>query len=411
MTDTADKPTLKDIPDKDSGQDSPVDAPLAGASPVDDPLAKDDAAPKPEAQRKGGGGFVWFVVVLAIAGGAIAAGWPYIGPRVEPVISDMRALLGLTPRPTQARLPSEASSVVDSAPLAETPAETPVQAPGEAADESAPMPEIPADAPVQIPGSAPDQAMTASEAATDVADISRRLEVLESQIGTLGTISGVDATAALDATAELTNALTGLKTEVAGLSARVQALEEGPRADPTAPAQALVLGVTQLRARLTGDSPFAAELMALEQIAAGDATVLAALQRLKPHADVGVPSEAALTARFSKVAQAIISARSTSEAGGWLGAVKDKLGGLVTVRRTNPAAITDQVERAVAVAEAALELGELGEAVKALSELQGAPGDAAAAWLGDAHARVDAEAALEDLHSHALAVLSAAGGA
>jgi hypothetical protein len=118
-----------------------------------------------------------------------------------------------------------------------------------------------------------------------------------------------------------------------------------------------------------------------------------------------------LTARFAKVAKDIVSARSTSEAGGWLGAVKDGLGGLVTVRRTDPAAITDEVERAVAVAEAALELGELGEAVKALSELQGAPGDAAAAWLGDAHARVEAEAALEDLHSHALAVLSAAGGA
>ena len=136
----------------------------------------------------------------------------------------------------------------------------------------------------------------------------------------------------------------------------------------------------------------------------------AAVSRLRPHADVGIPTEAVLTALFDKVAKQIISARSTSEADGWLAVVKDSLGGLVTVRRTDPAAITDAVERAVAVAEAALELSDLAEAVNALSALQGAPGDAAAAWLGDASARADAEAALDTLHNHALEALAQASG-
>ena len=404
MTDSADKPSLKDIADQDAKKDS-AESPAAaanGAGQSGAPLADAQAAEAQAADaqvgaqaKKSGGGLVWLVVVLLVFGGAMAAGWSVIGPRVEPVIADMRALLGMTPRPTQARLPSDTPPVV-----AEMPAETPVEPSAESlADASA---DVLAEPPMAEP--APEDA---PEAAPEV--------VLETMPASMPQApeSSVDATQQqlLDSAAELTRALAEMKSELAEMSARLQALEDGSRADPTAPAQALVLGVTQLRSRLTGDSPFAAELAALESIAAGDATVSAALQRLRPHAEVGVPSEAVLTARFNKVALAILGARSSAEAGGWLGAVKESLGGLVTVRRTDPAAITDQVERAVAVAEAALELGELDEAVQALSEVQGAPGEAAAAWLGDAQARLDAEAALEALHSHALAVLSAAGGA
>ena len=70
MTDTTDKPTLKDIADKDKP-------------------APDAAKPQEKGgtQRKSGGGFVWFVLILVIMGGAVAAGWPYIGPRVEPLLS------------------------------------------------------------------------------------------------------------------------------------------------------------------------------------------------------------------------------------------------------------------------------------------------------------------------------------
>jgi len=404
MTDTADKTTLKDIADKDA--DKAADK-AAMKEAMDKTTGEPGVEPGVKAgdKPKSGGGFVWLVVVLAVMGGAVAAGWPFIGPRVTPVIADVRALMGIAPRPTQARLPSENMPVSEPAPVVETPAEPAPEPASEPMAEATPEPAQEAATPPDVvPG-------VSGVSGADMAGIASRLDALENQIGALGALSGANGQAALDATAELTRALSDMKNELAALSDRLQALEDGSHADPTAPAQALVLGVTQLRARLLGDNPFAAELTALEHIAAGDAVVIGVVNRLRPHADVGVPSEAALTARFAKVAKAIITARSTTEAGGWLGAVKDGLGGLVTVRRTDPAAITDEVERAVAEAEAALELGELAEAVKALSALQGAPSAAAAAWLGDASARVDAEAALEDLHSHALAVLSAAGGA
>ena len=397
MSDTPNKASLKDIAEKDK---------TAKGTPK-----KDAPKTKPESnagtKAKSGGGFVRFVLVLVIMGGAVAAGWPYIAPKITPVLTDMRALLGLDGRPTQARLPSETQVVQQPQGVVETPAEalpaqpSPVET--EALDKAIAEPaEEPTAEPILEAVPMPS---------ADLGGVAARLDALESQVGTLGTLSGADGQAALDATAALTQALTNIKNELAAMSDRLTAIEDGSRADPTAPAQALVLGVTQLRARLMGDTPFAAELSALEHISGNDAVVSDAVRRLRAHAEVGVPSEAALTARFAKVATAIITARSTTDAGGWLGAVKNSFGGLVTIRRTDPATITDAVERAVAEAEAALELGALGEAVKALSALQGAPGEAAVAWLGDAQARVDAEAALEDLYSHALATLSAAGGA
>lgn len=418
------KPSLKDIAEKD-GVDAKdakkTDAAKSGGGAASD--AQPDANASGDAPKSGGRGFVWFMLMVIVIGGAVAAGWPYVGPKVEPVVGDLRKLMGLAPRPTQATLPS----VGETAPPAPAePSETQTEMTPAPADEAAPAQETltpvvedaAPDAEQTADGEAPAVSDEATSAPVDAAPaldaLITEIEVLKSRIDALGAmagdVSGEDAKAALDATAELTRAIAALQGDIQALSTRVQDLEDGAKADPTAPAQALVLASTQVRARLMGDDPFAAELSALESIAGADPVVQAAVQRLRPHAEVGVPTEAALSARFTKVAKDIIAARTAGEADGWLGRVKDGIGGLVTVRRTDPQAISDEVERAVAIGEAALELGDLAGAVKALGELQGAPGEAAAAWLGEARARVEAEAALEDLHIHALAVLSAAGG-
>lgn len=386
MNENVDKPSLKDIANADPATSNLEEGAVA------------DAVVEGGEKSASSNTMVWVVMALVILGGGAAAGWSYLGPQVEPVVADLRALLGLTPRPTAPRLPSEQRPEV--APTVEV-----EPAPAEAV---APTTEE-ATAPMPI-----EQTPTAETAPPTVVPsdaLAARIDAMQSELDALGKMFGPESQSNLDAIGGLVRALDDVNRELVNLSNRLQAVEDGSRADPTAPAQALVLGMTQLRSRLLGDGPFAAELTALEQIAAGDAAVQAAVSRLRPHADVGIPTEAVLTARFDKVAKAIVAARTTTDAGGWLGAVKDRLGGLVTVRRTDPAQITDAVERAVAVAEAALELGELAEAVEALAALQGAPAEAAAAWLGDASARVSAEAALEELHRHALSVLSAAGGA
>lgn len=318
----------------------------------------------------------------------MTAGWPYIGqyvgPQFRPVIEDVRARLGLTPQSGEA--------VVQEA------------TPPEVASEPEPTPAPMVEAAPQVQAIAP-----AINFAPAIQSLATRLDVLEGQ---LGAVSNSDGEAALAATGELADTLSELKAQLAALNGRLASLEQAQasRIDPAMSMQALVLAATQLRARLMGNAAFTAELTALERIAADDDVVRAVVNRLRPHAEVGVPSEAALISRFAPVAVEIIRAGTVSGEQGWLGAVKDSLSGLVTVRRTDPSKITNAVERAVAEAEAALQLGDLPAAAQALSLLQGPPGDAAAAWLGDASARIDADAALEDLHTHALEALAQASG-
>jgi len=116
-------------------------------------------------------------------------------------------------------------------------------------------------------------------------------------------------------------------------------------------------------------------------------------------------------AKFALVARDIVRAGSSTGEAGWVGTVKDSLSSLVTVRRTDPNKITNDLDRAIAVAEAALQMGDLKAAVEPLSTLQGKPAEAVAAWLGDANARLDVEAALESLYNQALSALAQGSGA
>lgn len=382
------KPSLKDIADKDTVAHAEA---KPGGAPARDG-GQEEGAKGPDVQAQGGGrGLLWLALVILVAGGGAYAWWAGLGS--APYLQDLRALMGLEPRPTQVRLTEEGTPVIAS------PAEP--AAPEAAAASDAPPPvEAPAPESEPEPEAVSEAAVAAEAPAAAPPEIAEALAPMPAT---------PDSPVPAREVAALMGEIAALKAEVAALGSRLAELESRKRADPTAPAQALVLAATQVRARLAGDGPFAAELAALEKIAVDDAEVAQIATRLRPHAEVGVPSEAALTARFAAVARDVMRARVRPEDAGWMAAVKERLGGLVTVRRTDPATITDEVERAVAVAEAALELGELPDAVEALSALSGAPAEAAAAWLGDAHARVEAEAALEDLHSHALAVLARAG--
>jgi len=389
MTDTTDKTSDKTPDAKVETAKPKPHASSASKAAAKKPTPAGKAKPgAPAPQKSGGRGFMWVVIILLVVGGSMTAGWPYIGPYVgpqlRPIVEDVRARLGLAPQL------------------------------GEAAQQEAQAPEaVPAPAPAPAPmvEMAPQAQATAPAInfAPAIQSLATRLDVLEGQ---LGAVSNSDGQAALAATGELVGTLSELKAQLAALKDRLAALEQAQasRIDPAMSMQALVLAATQLRARLMGNAAFTAELTALERIAADDDVVRAVVNRLRPHAEVGVPSEAALISRFAPVAVEIIRAGTVSGEQGWLGAVKDSLSGLVTVRRTDPSQITNAVERAVAEAEAALQLGDLPGAAQALSLLQGPPGDAAAAWLGDASARIDADAALEDLHTHALEALAQASG-
>jgi len=417
----ADSPTKKTMTAKPN-------APSTSRAEAEKPAT--DASTKPAATEKSGGGsgLLWTLLLFVVLGGAVTVGWPllspYAGDTARPLIEDMRTRLGLTPRPTQVQMPNGGLVTAPPVEVAVVPQTKP-----EAQVDLAPSPEVQPEVAV-TPELAVDSVPQAinepiaepplagmTEDTPAVQTLVSRLDVLESQ---LAASSMADGQAALAQTSELAQLLSDLKSEMGSLNTRLDAMDatlqdlssrQSLQTGASVSAQALVLAATQLRVRLLGDSSFTAELTALERIAGEDSVVLAAVGHLRPHAEVGVPSKADLTARFTSVAADIIRASATSGEAGWMATLKDTVSGLVTVRRTDPTEITNAVERSVAVAEAALQAGALDEAVQALSALQAGPGEAAAAWLGDARARVDVEAALEALYNQALAVMAQVGGA
>ena len=289
------------------------------------------------------GGLVWLVVFVAV----IAVGgwvfWPEIGPSVKPIVAKIRGI-------------SKPEGLTPAAPTL-----------------VAPAPATPATVKVEPPKSSPAPA-PAPEPASNIAD-----------------------------------ALAEIQNRLGVIEQRIRELENRPQLtrDPTSSAQVLVLATTQLAARLGGEGPFAAELDVLEKVSGQSEIVMQAVRELRPHADAGIPTITTLRARFADLSRGVMRARLRDGATGWMGEIKDKLGSLVTIRRTDPATTTDPVERALALASAALDVEALDEAVQAISSIEGDAGSVAAPWLGDAGARLLAQGTLETLNNYALSQLGA----
>ncbi len=166
----------------------------------------------------------------------------------------------------------------------------------------------------------------------------------------------------------------------------------------------MLLAVGQLRAALRGSGPFEAELDTLRAVAADDADVAVAVATLAARAAVGVPTVAALRARFGAIAGPVVRAAGAAGERSWLDRLLDPLSGLVTVRPVGdvPGTSADAV---VARAEARLKADDLAAAVAEVERLEGAPADLAADWLAAARARLAAERALAALEARAVAAL------
>ena len=232
------------------------------------------------------------------------------------------------------------------------------------------------------------------EAGPAVEALGNRLKALETALA-----------AALEETAggaELRRETREVGQSLAVLSERVETLEEASLARAGRGA-ALVLALGQLRQALGGSGPYAGALSAVAALAREDEALAAPLKVLEPHAQAGVPTHDRLRARFAAIAGDIVRAEAAVPEG-WLGAARQRLSALITVRRTG------QVEGAgaqarVARAEERLEEGDLAGAVAELDGLEGAPARLAMGWLDDARARLAAEDALSDLQARAIARL------
>ena len=217
---------------------------------------------------------------------------------------------------------------------------------------------------------------------------------------------------------------------VEALEGRIAALEQAAStaSDRATGNAALALAVNQLQSALAGQRPVAAELAALSEVAAGDPearALSAAIATLTPQAETGVPTLVELRAGFPGIARAVVAASRAEAAAtavteaasgaesettpGWLDAAMLKLSELVSVRPVGEDVEGEDAAARVARAEAVLAKGDLAGAVAELDGLTGQAAAAAAPWLAEARARLDAEAALAALQSLAVARLAPAG--
>ena len=381
----------------------PGDAPPKEAQPADAQTAdaqpggvQADAAPPPRRLKREADFTtvaIWAVGVVAVLAGAGYATRPFWTPYVEAALSP---LLGEVPPPSG-------------------------QVPPPAAD---------------------DQAIAALEAertrfSARLNDLMRQVETLERSLADVRKMVAAtnrppaDANQSLERLSQRLADLERTGSGREGLLRRLAKLEEsvpGDRGEPApaadaapkgepvskepadamAKARATMEAVQRLR-QVVGDSaPYAGELSALKDLAGTDADMSEAMAGLEPYQATGIPTLAALRARFDDVAGAMAAADRMRDGDDWTDRVLNRLASLVRVRRTGASAAEGTVDGAIAAAEDALRGGDLKAALEALDGLGGAAAEAAAEWVAGARARVTAERALATLHLHAVVLLAPA---
>ncbi len=222
--------------------------------------------------------------------------------------------------------------------------------------------------------------------------------------------------------------------DLAPLQAQVTKLDQRPIADPRVPDRldgvaGRLEGLTaridtktaeldrQIKAtdtRLAKVETTAGQITALAERAARLATLrnaeaaLAAGKALGPipaappalarFAEIAPPTEAALRLAFPSVERDVRAAHRPDPSGQPLSTqVWNKVQDLVTVRHGDQILIGDDVVGILARAQTALDAGDLSGAVKAMTSLTGDAAKAAAKWVSDAQALLDARSALATL--------------
>lgn len=223
------------------------------------------------------------------------------------------------------------------------------------------------------------------------AQLAVRLDGIEKQLQQGGPATGQLA----DTIGRLQETSQQLQSAVNDNAERIAALQDRLARSGDNPDRMLFLALSQLSAAIATSRPFPNELKAAETLAPHDLAVK--LLSLEPLAATGIPSTAALAARFNaEAAPAMLLATPTPAANeGWTKRFWAKLASLVIVRRVGGGTTPpDPTIAAVDTARSELAQGDLAGAVNAIEAAPAPARGAAQAWLTVAHQRLDAEAAV-----------------
>jgi hypothetical protein len=173
---------------------------------------------------------------------------------------------------------------------------------------------------------------------------------------------------------------------LADLEAEAEALEE--QSEEAAAAAAARVALAEIQGAVSDGAPYADALTGLQASGAVEVPeVLAA------NAETGVASLPALREAFPEAARAALATVRAEETGGGLGGFLERQ---LNVRSVEPRA-GDEPDAVLSRAGAAVDAGRIGEALDEIAALPEAAGAALSDWTAAATARVEAEAAVDQL--------------
>jgi len=218
----------------------------------------------------------------------------------------------------------------------------------------------------------------------------------------------------LNAARDEIKALQAQQSELSGTVGKIAAQPAGVTAAEQR-RTAAVVALSALRGALPLDKPYAANLKAVDDLAASDSDLQGklapALDPLRPLAADGAPTLAQLqtTLPTEKIAEAANAEATSAAVGaepGWSERLINRLSEAVTVRPMGENAEGDGPLAHLARGEAKLKAGDLAGAVAEIGALQGKPAEAASSWLNGAKARLAQDQAGSTLDQTATALLA-----
>ncbi len=159
-----------------------------------------------------------------------------------------------------------------------------------------------------------------------------------------------------------------------------------------------IIAVVELREAVRAGTPFTTQITTVSSLVAADLST--ALSILTPLAAHGVPTLPALQQHFASVKEQLVRIATQLPEHPSLGArLKQTFSKVITIRRINPPGAIKDNTTLISDTEAALAEGNVAQAVYLLGGLTGDDASQAAApWLEQANAFLNAEKAVDDLY-------------
>ncbi|TAL80244.1 MAG: hypothetical protein EPN75_07980 [Beijerinckiaceae bacterium] len=233
----------------------------------------------------------------------------------------------------------------------------------------------------------------------NLAPLTARIGKLDKEVASFNQALAASATKRETEITSLTSGIAGLKSEIDSVRAEKKAAAQAAMAHAEADARAIL--AAGLRSKVDSGEGFADNLSALGNHGVDPAK----LSALKPFADTGVATQAALAAQLSALAPALVATKPTPKGEGFLARIASDAKHLVRIQKIGDTKGNDPAAR-VARISADLSAGKLKEALQEWKALPDAARAKSQAFATALQHRIAAVEAAQQIEAEALAGLA-----